>query len=126
MMEYWNIGVVRIKSGKIRFFSSVQPIIPVFHYSNILAGARQRRATFSEISRFWNFLIYCRKALSLLPRFLEMIISFFPRPIFLAIVQGKPQAMASVDNFANGGDLQATLVEEAQDLFSLFSRSGEQ
>ena len=58
MMECWNIGVVRIKSGKNRFsFSSCQPIIPVFHYSNIPLVVKRTlersKILFSERNGTW-------------------------------------------------------------------------
>jgi len=58
-MERCNIGIVCIENGKKRFFSPYQPIIPVFHYSNILVGVKrtlewskkyfeQRKASFQK------------------------------------------------------------------------------
>jgi len=60
------------------------------------------------------------------PRCFEMIISFLPWPIFPAIVLEQPHAIARIDDFTDGGDLQPRFPEEGQKLFSLFPRCGKQ
>jgi hypothetical protein len=43
VLEKWNVGIVEqwvLKTERTDFFSSSQPITPVFHYSNVLAAAR--------------------------------------------------------------------------------------
>ena len=39
MMECWSIGIVR-RGEAPKFFRSLEPIIPVFHYSNIAVAAK--------------------------------------------------------------------------------------